>query len=278
MREVFAIGIGAGDPGQVTVQAVEALNAVDVVFVVDKGEEVSELAALRGEICARYVEGAYRTVEIADPERDRTATAYRDAVEAWRDARAAAWEEAIGAELDEGQRGAFLVWGDPALYDSTLAVLERIVAAGRLELRCETIPGISSVQALAAGHRISLTRVGGSLRVTTGRRLAAEGLPGCEDVVVMLDASCAFKSFRGEGLTIYWGAYLGTPDELLVAGPLDEVADRIEALRTEARERKGWIMDTYLLRREGRGRGSWCSAAPPRRAGWRPSWSRGRCR
>ncbi|NUR99455.1 MAG: precorrin-6A synthase (deacetylating), partial [Kribbellaceae bacterium] len=47
-------------------------------------------------------------------------------------------------------------------------------------------------------------------------------------------------------------AYLGTPDELLISGPLHEVAPEIEKLRAEARERKGWIMDTYLLRRPGR--------------------------
>ncbi len=249
MRELYAIGIGAGDPTQLTVQAVEALNAVDVVFVVDKGEEKRELAKLREEICARYVEGAYRVVEIADPERDRSAAAYLDAVEAWRHARAAAWEKAIAAELGEGQRGAFLVWGDPALYDSTLAVLERIAAGGSLKLAYEPVPGIGSVQSLAARHRISLTRPGGSLLITTGRRLAAEGLRGHDDIVVMLDASCAFKAFLEEGLDIHWGAYLATPDELLVAGPLEQVAERIESLRAEARRRKGWIMDTYLLRR-----------------------------
>jgi precorrin-6A synthase len=48
---------------------------------------------------------------------------------------------------------------------------------------------------------------------------------------------------------IYWGAYLGTHDELLVSGPLAEVADEIDRARAEARERKGWIMDIYLLRR-----------------------------
>lgn len=42
---------------------------------------------------------------------------------------------------------------------------------------------------------------------------------------------------------------MGTPDEILVSGKLAEVAGRIEELRTEARARKGWIMDTYLLRR-----------------------------
>jgi precorrin-6A synthase len=249
MRRLSAIGIGAGDPEQLTVEAVRALNGLDVVFVVDKGEEVGELAALREKICRRYVEGELRTVAVPDPKRDRTTTAYREAVEAWRQARAAAWSEAIGAELGEDERGAFLVWGDPAFYDSTLAVLERIAAAGEPALEYESIPGISSLQSLAARHGISLTRVGGSLQVTTGRRLAAAGLPDCEDVVVMLDAGCAFKDFVGEGLDIYWGAYLGSADEILLAGPLAEVAERIEAVRAEARERQGWIMDTYLLRR-----------------------------
>lgn len=249
MRELYAIGIGPGDPAQVTVEAIRALNRLDVVFVVDKGEEKRDLAALREEICGRYIDGSYRVVELADPERDRTSPAYRDAVEAWRGARAEAWQEAIGAELDEGERGAFLVWGDPALYDSTLAVLERIVEQGGVRLRYESIPGISSVQALAARHGISLTRVGGALQVTTGRRLAAEGLPSQGDVVVMLDAACSFKALLGEDIDIYWGAYLGTADELLVAGRLGEVAEEIERVRTQARAQKGWIMDTYLLRR-----------------------------
>jgi precorrin-6A synthase len=247
MRELYAIGIGPGDPEQVTMEAIRALNRLDVVFAVEREAEKRDLAALREEICRRYVEGTYRLVEIPDPRRDRAAPAYREAVEAWREARAQAWAGAIRSELGEGQRGAFLVWGDPALYDSTLAVLERI--AGRLDLRYESIPGISSVQVLAARHRISLTRIAGSLQLTTGRRLAAEGPPDCPDVVVMLDPACAFKAFRGQGLDIYWGACLGTADEQLVAGPLDEVADEIEALRATVRERKGWIMDTYLLRR-----------------------------
>ena len=57
-----------------------------------------------------------------------------------------------------------------------------------------------------------------------------------------------------DGVEIFWGAYLGTPDELLVAGPLAEAAPKIEEIRAEARRRKGWIMDTYLLRRRVAGR------------------------
>ena len=152
-------------------------------------------------------------------------------------------------ELAGSECGAFLVWGDPALYDSTLAILEQVIAASGMEIACEVIPGISSVQALAASHRLSLTQVGRPLHITTGRRLADEGIPpGCDDVVVMLDASCSF-THTDPGTEIYWGAYLGTADEILLSGTVGETGDEIQAARSEARARKGWIMDTYLLRR-----------------------------
>jgi len=49
-------------------------------------------------------------------------------------------------------------------------------------------------------------------------------------------------------LHIHWGAYLGTTDEMLVAGPLNEVGPGILLSRAEARARKGWVMDIYLVR------------------------------
>jgi precorrin-6A synthase len=244
MRRVYVIGIGAGDPDHVTVQAIKAMNEVDVFFVVEKRGERRDLVELRNEILARHVDGEHRIVYVEEPERDRTAAEYAEAVEEWRRRRAEVWGKALSAELTEDQRGAFLVWGDPALYDSTLGVLAQID-----EVEYEVIPGISSVQALAARHAIPLNRVGGAIQITTGRRLA-DGFPTeADDVVVMLDADCTFKELAGEELDIYWGAYVGTADELLVAGPVDEVADQIQRTRAEARERKGWIMDTYLLKR-----------------------------
>ena len=65
----------------------------------------------------------------------------------------------------------------------------------------------------------------------------------------MLDAAGAYAKVPQDDLEIFWGAYVGTDDEILVSGPLAEVAARITAERAAARERKGWIMDTYLLRR-----------------------------
>jgi precorrin-6A synthase len=250
MRRLLVIGIGAGDPEHVTVQAIKALNAVDVFFVVDKGHPDDELVRLRREICERYIERpGYRIVELPDPPRDRATPAYTGAVEDWRARRAELWEQAIAGELGEHDCGAFLVWGDPSLYDSTIAILDQILARGGVAFAHEVIPGITSVQALTARHRIPLNRVGRPVQITTGRRLA-EGFPdGVEEVVVMLDADCSFRHLPDQEIEIHWGAYLGMDDEILVSGTLQEVGGEIERLRSEARERKGWIMDAYLLRR-----------------------------
>jgi precorrin-6A synthase len=249
MTKISVIGIGAGDPRQVTVEAVDALNRADVFFIVGKGPATQQLLDVRQDILDRYVRGhPYRTVAIADPERDRTASGYPGAVADWRRRRAGRYAEAITTGLADGETGAFLVWGDPALFDSTLAILADLAGRG-LDLDVEVIPGISSVSALAARHGISLNRVGAPVTITTGRRLAQEWPPGADDVVVMLDARDAHQRPSKENIDIYWGAYLGTADEILIAGPLSEVADQITAARAEARARKGWIMDTYLLRR-----------------------------
>lgn len=257
MREIAIIGIGAGDPDHITVQAIRALNRVDVFFVVDKGAAKDDLVHLRREICERHITGSgYRFVEVRDPERDRTATGsaqYADAVRAWHDRRAAIFEAMIETELadsGEGSRGAFLVWGDPSLYDGTIRIVEQLLERGRVPFEYTVIPGVSSLHALTARHRIPLNRIGEPIRITTGRRLAATGMPPGEDnLVVMLDGECAFRTVADDTVQIYWGAYLGTPDELLISGPVTEVGARIEQVRAEARERKGWIMDTYLLRR-----------------------------
>jgi precorrin-6A synthase len=253
MRKVLVIGIGAGDPDHLTVQAIKAMNRAEVFFVVDKGDGARELTRLRHELCERYVERpGYRIVAVGDPPRDRTAAAYRPAVEDWRRRRAELWARTLRQELGEDGCGAFLVWGDPSLYDSTLDVLERILADKRLEFDYQVVPGISSVQALAASHRVALNRVGGPVHITTGRRLA-DGFPDhSDDVVVMLDAACSFEGLADQDLHIYWGAYVGTDDELLVSGKLADVAAEIRATREAARARKGWIMDTYLLRRPRR--------------------------
>lgn len=246
MRRILVIGIGAGNPDYVTVQAIDAMNRADVFFLPDKGSEKAGLRALRLEILERFVRNpAPRLVDIAVPSRAKSEH-YLDDVDAWHGALAAAYRAAIEAALPEGGTGALLVWGDPALYDSMIRLVERIEAGG-LALECEVIPGISSVQALAAGHRIALNRIGAPVLLTTGRRVT-EATPE-EDFVVLLDGEETFARAELAEHEIWWGAYLGTPDEVLVTGRAGDVAAEISALRRRLRAAKGWIMDTYLARR-----------------------------
>ncbi|BBX63274.1 precorrin-6A synthase (deacetylating) [Mycobacterium saskatchewanense] len=242
-RHIHVIGIGAGDPDYLTVQAIDALNGTEVFFAMDKGEAKSDLVALRRQICARFIrEPGYRFVELPDPQRAADAD-YRGAVSDWHAARARVWAEAIGTELGPDGVGAFLAWGDPSLYDSTLRVLDAVGA--EVDFTYDVIPGITAVQALTARHRVPLNEVGEPVLITTGRQLRRQGLSG--SAVVMLDADCSFQACPAD-TSIWWGAYLGTADELLVAGTVGEVGAEIAALRAEARARHGWIMDTYLLR------------------------------
>jgi precorrin-6A synthase len=251
MRKLLVIGIGAGDPEYITVQAIKALNRARVFFVADKGEPKDALNALRREICERYIEQAgYRIVPIRDPVRDPSISDYQTRVRAWHEQRAQLYEQAIERDLPEDGCGAFLVWGDPSLYDSTLRIVEELAARQKLRFEYEVIPGISAPQALAARHKIVLNRIGGPVHITTGRLLAAHGFPpDVDDVLVMLDGEQAFERVLAEDLEIFWSAYLGDARELTISGELTQVHEQIVRTREAARTEHGWIMDTYLLRK-----------------------------
>ena len=248
MIDLHLIGIGTGNPDHLTRAAERAMNAADLILLPRKGTAKSDLVDLRRMLCAAVLTGATRVVEYDQPERD-DAGGYLDGVARWHDAIANVWAAEIAAHLPAGGRMALLVWGDPSLYDSTLRIAERLSARG-LALRVSVVPGISSVQALTAAHAIPLNALGAPVLVTTGRRLRDGGWPdGVDTLVVMLDGGCAFEVLEPDGIAIWWGAYLGMPQEALLAGPLGEAGPVILRERAALRARHGWIMDVYLLRR-----------------------------
>ena len=253
MKTILIIGIGAGDPDYVTIQAVKALNRVDVFFMLDKGASKRKLIALREEICRRYIKDhPHRFLDATSPEWERGTADYRATIDALNEDKRALFERLIDDGMADGECGAFLVWGDPALYDSTVRIIGAIAAEGAHGIDYEVIPGITAPQALAAKHKTTLNRIGESVHVTTGRRLA-EGFPADADsVLVMLDAQNAYTRFANQDLEIFWGAYVGMPDEILIAGKLKDVASEIARVRAKARAANGWIMDTYLMRRGNR--------------------------
>jgi precorrin-6A synthase len=247
MLTLSLIGIGCGDPEQLTLAAVRAINAADLILIPRKGEDKTDLAELRREICARVLtNAATRVVEFDLPVRDTERDDYRAGVDDWHDAIARAWASEIAAHLGADGRVALLIWGDPSLYDSSLRIARRL----KPEPAIEVIPGITAIQALSAAHKIPLNEIGKPFLVTTGRQLRDKGWPdGVETVVVMLDGGNAFQSLDAKGMQIWWGAYLGMPHQIIMSGALAEIGGKIADVRAEARARHGWIMDSYIIRR-----------------------------
>jgi precorrin-6A synthase len=250
VERVRIVGIGCGHPDQLTVEAVDALRLADFAIVARKRSDDPLLAA-RQAIVARHAPDL-EVVEVDDPERDRSGAAtettvgYEAVVADWHDARAARYEAVLAERSGEA---AFLVWGDPAFYDSTIRIVEKILDRGNVSFAWDVVPGISALQLLAARHRIVLHEVGQPILVTTGRRLREAVDAGAENILVMLSASVDLTGL--DDWHVWWGANLGTDSEYLVTGRAGEASVGISAARERVKAESGWVMDAYLLRRPG---------------------------
>jgi len=257
-RRIRIIGVGPGDPDQVTLEAVAAMRSVDYFLVTDKSNPTSggkrgmpdPLVHARERLLDRHLDRPAVVVKIADAPRERraeftgTGEEYRAAVATWHAARVEKYLSAL--DQHEGDVG-FLVWGDPAFYDSTIRVVDQI--AERIDVEVDVIPGISSVQLLAARHRLVLHGVGRPLFVTTGRAVREAVADGHDNIVVMLNRAIALDGL--EDWQIWWGGNLGTAHEELCAGRVGDVLPDIERARGRLRDAAGWVMDIFLLRAPG---------------------------
>ncbi|OBK88287.1 precorrin-6A synthase (deacetylating) [Mycolicibacter sinensis] len=243
--KVWILGIGMG-PRHVTPEVADALRSVDYVLAAEKGAE-DGLLALRRTVVDAYAESV-PIVTVSDPARDRSADlsgpGYAGAVADWHAARAQRYADVL---RERGGTAAFLVWGDPALYDSTIRVVQQVKALG-VELEYDVLPGISAPQLLAARHRIVLHEVGRPVHITTGRRLGEAIAAGQDNIVAMLNPEGLDLSVVADW-TIWWGANLGAAGERLVRGRVGDVVGEIAAARRAAKAEAGWVMDVLLVRR-----------------------------
>ena len=245
---VRILGVGMG-PQHVTPEVAEALRSVDYVVAAFKGPD-DELLALRWEIVDAYTDGSVDVVAVHDPERDRstglTGEDYQRAVADWHDARAEAYADVL---RKRGGTAAFLVFGDPSLYDSTIRVVEKIQTLG-VPVDFDVLPGVSAPQVLAARHGIVLHEVGRPVHVTTGRLLQEAVAAGQDNIVAMLNPPPERLDLSGlDDWSVWWAANLGVTGERLVAGRLGDVTEQIADARAQARDEAGFVMDIYLLRR-----------------------------
>lgn len=237
------IGIGTGNPDHLTRQAMRAMQLAGLILLPRKGESKADLADLRRAILADVAPNT-PIAEFDLPVRDERIADYTTRVNAWHDAIAKVWAQTIAQH--RADHVALLVWGDPALYDSTLRIAARLNPAPQISV----IPAVTSITAMTAAHAIALNDIGAPFIVTTGRQLREGGFPaGVNTAVVMLDGEHSFATLPPEGITIYWTAYAGMENEISLSGPLAETAPKIIAARAAARAAHGWIMDIYLLRR-----------------------------
>ena len=241
MDELILIGIGTGNPDHMTRAGETALRTADLILIPKKGADKHDLAGLRRDICIAVLGEGARIVEFDLPVRD-TSGDYQAGVQDWHDAIAEAWGQALAGQ--NARKVALLVWGDPSLYDSTLRIADRLVPKPKVTV----VPGITALQALTAAHGIPLNDINAPILITTGRHLRDNGWPeGVARVAVMLDGELSFRDLDPTDLHIWWGAYLGMENQIIDAGPVTEVAERIAKTRAEARDAHRWIMDTYLL-------------------------------
>ncbi|MGB7162675.1 MAG: SAM-dependent methyltransferase, partial [Mycobacterium sp.] len=175
-----------------------------------------------------------------------TTAGYEGAVAGWHDARAAAYADVLRTR---GGTAAFLVLGDPSLYDSTIRVVGKVKELG-VPVEFDVLPGISAPQLLAARHRIVLHEVGRPVHITTGRRLQEAVAAGQDNIVAMLNPPPHRLDLTGlHDWAVWWGANLGAAGERLAAGRLGDVVEQIADARAKAHAEAGWVMDLFLLRK-----------------------------
>lgn len=201
---LVGVGVGPGDPGLVTVRALEVLEAADSVLVpVAEGAPGPGYAERVVRAHLPHAVPLTRVTFSLDPDPAR---------------REASWERAaatVARAVGGGATAAFATLGDPALY-STFTRLARAVRRRLPGLRVETVPGITAMQDLAARTGTVLTEGREALTLlpfTAGADRLRAALAGSDTLVlykggrhlpavgqVLREAGCADRAVYGARL------------------------------------------------------------------------------
>lgn len=135
--KLFGLGVGPGDPGLLTMRAVEVLKQVDVVCIPRSKADKDSIAM---KIAGAYIPDTTEILEVSTPMiRDATTLEAE-----WQNGAAQ-----IVARLRDGKHVAFITLGDTMLF-STYTYLMKKVREVMPEVVVESVPGITSFSAAAA--------------------------------------------------------------------------------------------------------------------------------
>lgn len=209
----YGVGVGPGDPQLLTLQAVQVLCGVDVVFhVTGPRTEISVSGRIVDAIEGCRAERVELLFSMATDKTKRTGDWERNA-------------ECVVRELSAGRDCAFVTIGDPLFY-STYTYLLREVRKRLPDLHVTTVPGITAFQAAAARANLPLVEDDEVLTVIPAwkEEMATRNLATPPGTTVFL------KTYRHrnrilDGLPpdttpdqVLYAARVGLEDEKMVAG------------------------------------------------------------
>ena len=152
---LYGIGVGPGDPGLLTLKALEILKAVEVVFAAGSTKNDYSLAL---NVVQDHLDPATQVIHLGFPMTQD------------QDVLTRAWEDnarRVLQVLEAGRDAAFVTIGDPLTYSTysyLLGTLRRLAP----ETRVRTIPGVTAYQAAAARLNLPLVESKQSLMVVSG--------------------------------------------------------------------------------------------------------------
>jgi len=150
----YGIGVGVGDPENITVKATKKLHEVDVIVLPEaKSGEGSTAFNIVKEYVKSNVEQMFLEFPMIKDVEARKVFRKNNA-------------DKVSAELEKGKNVAFLTIGDPMTYSTYTYVLEHIAD----DVEVETIAGITSFNSIAARLNVPLMIGDEDLKVVSVNR------------------------------------------------------------------------------------------------------------
>lgn len=141
--KLYGVGVGPGDPELLTLKAVRVLKQVDYICIPQTGKDRESMAF---SIINQEIDCIAKIIKLYFPMTCKQS----DLNQAWDNAALR-----MSKELKEGKDLAFVTIGDPLLYSTYIYILNKLNKL-MSNLRVETVPGISSINACTASCNLPL--------------------------------------------------------------------------------------------------------------------------